>query len=434
MSAATPRLRAIDRMASLALALEWSLGLRVVAADLVQWLTERRGKLCLFPDADIYWHLARTIRRGELFQVVFWGDLPHFALRTPGYPLFLALGQSLFGESPLAVRLMQAVLGTGSVWLVFRLTRALIGNDTQQAPTPWTTPLVAAWLAAVDPYYVGTAALLLSEAVFIPLMVLSLWGLAVLWGPPTPISRAKWLAWATAVGAASGAAVLVRPSWALCVPALLLAWVILSAHGQRGNALKGAVVVALAAALVMAPWWVRNARVFGKFVPTALWMGASLYDGLNPRATGASDMDFVNDPDIWPLDEQAQDAELRRRAVAFVRAEPGRALYLAAVKFVRYWSPWPNADTVRSPWVMALTAAWSLPLFGLWALGAWDRRRDARALVLLAGPLLYFCALHMVFAGSMRYRIPGEVPALGLAALGWERVVRWRKQRVAADR
>ena len=49
-----------------------------------------------------------------------------------------------------------------------------------------------------------------------------------------------------------------------------------------------------------------------------------------------------------------------------------------------------------------------LPLFGLMVLGAWDRRRDPRAWALLAGPLFYFCALHLVFASSMRYRIPGR--------------------------
>ncbi|MEJ7637449.1 MAG: hypothetical protein WKF75_05505 [Singulisphaera sp.] len=42
-------------------------------------------------------------------------------------------------------------------------------------------------------------------------------------------------------------------------------------------------------------------------------------------------------------------------------------------------------------------------------------------MTLLAGPLLYTCALHVVFVGSMRYRIVNEVPALGLAAIG----LRW---------
>jgi hypothetical protein len=38
--------------------------------------------------------------------------------------------------------------------------------------------------------------------------------------------------------------------------------------------------------------------------------------------------------------------------------------------------------------------------------------------VLLAGPLFYFCAVHLLFASSMRYRIPGELLAMGLAAIG----------------
>ncbi len=179
----------------------------------------------------------------------------------------------------------------------------------------------------------------------------------------------------------------------------------------------------------MAPWWIRNARVYGRFVPTALWMGASLYDGLHPGATGASDMRFMAAPDIWPLDEETQDAELCRRAWAFVRAHPGRTLKLAAIKLARFWSPWPNADRFRSPVVAVTSAISTLPLFALLVLGAWDRRRDARVLVLLAGPLLYYSALHMIFVSSMRYRIPAAIPAMGLAAIGLNRMLEGRDGR-----
>ena len=63
------------------------------------------------------------------------------------------------------------------------------------------------------------------------------------------------------------------------------------------------------------------------------------------------------------------------------------------VKLGRYWSPWPNAEGFRSPVLAVASTVVELPLFGLMVLGAWDRRRDPRAWALLAGPLLYFCAL-----------------------------------------
>jgi hypothetical protein len=204
---------------------------------------------------------------------------------------------------------------------------------------------------------------------------------------------------------------------------MLLSWLVASGRGRRAEALRGAFLVGLGAAAVLSPWWVRNAQVYGRFVPTALWTGASLYDGLNPRATGASDMDFVAAPDIWPLGEEEQDAELSRRAVAFAREHPRRALELAAIKCARYWSPWPNAEGFQMPAVTVASALFNVPLLAATAMGAWDRRRDVRALVVLAGPLLYFCALHMVFASSMRYRIPAAAPAMGLAAIGIRRIL-----------
>ena len=132
---------------------------------------------------------------------------------------------------------------------------------------------------------------------------------------------------------------------------------------------------------------------------------------------------FLGDREIWPLDEQDQDAELTRRAVAFAREHPARVLSLAAGQAGAVLEPLAQCRGLSLARAgFGRRGRGDCPLFGLMVLGGWDRRRDPRAWALLAGPVLYFCALHLVFASSMRYRIPGEMPALGLAAIGWIRL------------
>jgi 4-amino-4-deoxy-L-arabinose transferase-like glycosyltransferase len=407
-------------LALLALVLECALALRVLAAGAVQWHVDRRlapaGKICLFADAQIYWDLGGTIAGGRTYQVMQY-DVPHFALRTPAYPAFLAACRLVFGDRLLPARLVQAVLGAATVgllaWLVERV-RPWSGTGRPVA-------LLAAGLAAVEPFLVGTSALLLSEAIFLPLSTLMLACLAMAW--PATGSVRHWWAWAIGAGVSAGLAVLSKPSWALFPPLVALAWLVLAGRGGRRRALAGGLLMGVGLAATMAPWWVRNAEVFGRFVPTALWMGASLYDGLSPTATGASDMRFLDAADLVALDEQAQDAELTGRSLAFARANPSRVLSLALTKARRFWSPWPNAEEFNSRALAVASAAATLPVYALMLVGLWDRRRDARALVLLAGPLLYFAALHMVFVSSMRYRVAGLVPALGLAAIGLGRLL-----------
>ena len=409
------------------------LGLRVLAAFLVTGYVEKKGTPCVFGDTTIYRQLAESIVLGKPYMVDQFGS-PHYALRTPGYPIFLAACREIFGPSLLAVRLVQAALGTLGVWLVANLAGAVLEDphdpNRPDGPTDRTIPLMAAGLAAVHPYLVGMSALVLSEATFLPAMLAGLWGLASLWGSSGP-RRATLVALGT--GLAMGSAILSRPSWALFLPAILAFWVARPGPGSgRGIAWKRASIVALSTACVLAPWWVRNAQVIGKFVPTALWVGASLYDGIGPQANGESEMKFVEEPDVRSLGEVEQDEVFRSRSIAFARSHPGRAVELAAIKFGRFWSPWPNAGTLRGLGVAAASASWTIPTFALIGLGAWSFRRDPRTLALLAGPLAYFCLLHMVFVSSIRYRIPGEAPAMGLAAVGLIRASMWLRPRASA--
>ena len=112
--------------------LELALFLRVAAAVGVEWYVRRKspGRVCLFPDAEYYWSLAGTIRRGTLYEIMEWGDIPHFALRPPGYPVFLAGCRAVLADRPLGARLAQAVLGMldGLAGLPSRPSRSSAGK------------------------------------------------------------------------------------------------------------------------------------------------------------------------------------------------------------------------------------------------------------------------------------------------------------------
>ncbi len=249
---------------------EWAavvagLVLRLGAAVAVWAVTTRRGELCLFDDTVIYWGLAGKIVDGQAYVVSQYG-IPHYALRAPGYPLFLAGCRWLFGASTLAPRMVQAALGAASVALVASLARKLEPKEEGRQ----RSSAVAAWVAALEPYSVAMSALLLSEAVFVPLMLVTLVGLASLWRGDES-RRARTILVALGTGVAAGLGVLSRPSWVLFVPAVLAAWVLV-ARVNRKRALGEAGLIAFGVVVAMSPWWIRNEHVLGRSVPTALWM------------------------------------------------------------------------------------------------------------------------------------------------------------------
>lgn len=409
--------RPVSRRASLAIWFGVGLVARLAAAAAVQRTVDRQGTLCVFPDTAIYWSLGRAIARGEPYVVWQWG-VPHFALRTPGYPIFLSAIQAVFGSgrgAAIAARVVQAALGASCVWLV----HGLVARVFRDRPDRGFVALSAAVWTAVDPYTAGLSVLLLSESAFVPLMLLGLWIAAAVWDEPSARRRG---AMSLAGGIVAGAAVLTRPSWLPFVASAEAArWVF--GRGRAWEKARESAALLVGFCAVMAPWWIRTERTTGRFALTAVWVGASLYDGLNPSATGESDMRFLERPEFRALDEVRQDQALRREALEFARTHPLETVKLAARKFGRFWSPWPNAASLRSPAVAIGSSLVSLPIFGLIALGLRETRRDARAWILLAGPAASFAILHLIFVGSARYRIPGMIPAFGLAAAGLSRIV-----------
>jgi hypothetical protein len=180
-------------------------------------------------------------------------------------------------------------------------------------------------------------------------------------------------------------------------------------------------VVTATLLLALLPWAVRNHHVTGHWVWTTLWMGPSLYDGLNPHATGDSDMTFYerDTTRLAGLTEYEIDRHYRRQAWEFVQQNPGRTLELAGAKFLRFWKPWPNAPQFRSAWACAGVAIFFVPLVVFASVGVWSQRGDLPFWLLTAGPIVFFTLVHLLFVSSLRYRLPAEYPLAIAAAVGW---------------
>jgi hypothetical protein len=180
-----------------------------------------------------------------------------------------------------------------------------------------------------------------------------------------------------------------------------------------------AALVVLTAYGALLPWAYRNHRATGHWIFTTLWVGASLYDGFNPSATGDSNMKFVDEERLGErMSEYEVDQHYRTKAWEFVREHPGRALWLTIEKLKRYWMPWPNAKQFEGLLTKIAIAAYFIPVVLAAVFGWLTGPRNFWAWMLTLGPIVYFCAVHAIFLGSLRYRLPAEYPLCIASAIG----------------
>ncbi|HAC90638.1 MAG TPA: hypothetical protein DCF63_08385 [Planctomycetaceae bacterium] len=397
--------------------------LRVLAA--VAWHRQATAQenFLRLGDSHGYWALAECIAKGQPYQ---YGDPPRQIFRTPLLPLVLAPLTQLDwpSQAVFCARCLGAVLGTLAVALVAALAERIAGT---------TAALIAAMIAAVYPAAIGMSILVLSEMLFMPLMLGSMLSWMLAYQADSTLVRSKW---AVGGGLIAGLAVLTRPSWLLFAPfATLIGFVV---DSRRRVHLEIAVLSGLCICLVMTPWWIRNAGITGKFVPTTLQTGASLYDGLHQGASGASDegMLFMQEIEHQQAQEDALTPQplestfewrvnqrAKRLALQWAGQNPMQSFDLMLSKFWRTWSLWPDGGDLSSGAMRAALTISTICVLLLAFLANWHFSAGREWMIAFYWmPCLYFTALHLVFVGSIRYREPAM---LVLVALAGCEVAKW---------
>ncbi|MGE4165309.1 MAG: hypothetical protein AB7E67_04910, partial [Xanthobacteraceae bacterium] len=103
-----------------------------------------------------------------------------------------------------------------------------------------------------------------------------------------------------------------------------------------------------------------------------------------------------------------RDKAMRDEALAYIAAHPGRLVEMAGLKIVRFWRLWPVNSGYANPAIIAISIVTFLPLVILTVAAIVMARRRLRLLspILLFG--LGYTAIHMILAGTIRYRLPLE--------------------------
>lgn len=381
-----------------------ALSLRVGAAIFIDRHVNSAGRQFLIEgDANGYWELAQKIASGQDYSIY---TPPRQVLRTPGFPLLLATSILVFGKSVFAASVVMAVVGTGCCWLTWLLARRVTSEAVAN---------VALLIVAVSPLQIGSNVQILSETLFS-------FGLLACLVPLTKLVQAQvglTVGKSFVAGMLTGLTTLVRPGWILWPWFSSLLVMIWSRQTWTRRILHVSLIFA-GCYLALLPWAWRNHNVTGHWIFTSLWSGPSLYDGLHPGATGASDMTFVDTENVFStMSEYDANAHYKQRAFEFAVRNPGRTIELAFLKAGRYLSPTLNAAGFAGGLASAFCLVWYTSFWGLVATGVASLRKQPATILLLSGPFLQFLAVHMVFVGSIRYRLPVEFPLSIIAAQGW---------------
>ena len=352
-------------------------------------------------DADSLWYYSRAagIAAGEGYS-----QGGHFTAYWPvGYPGFLGFLFFLFGKNPLSGQIANLLISTLTLLMLIPLSRSAFGCEK--------IVRLGAVLWAIYPNHVFYNALLMSEILFTGLLVLGLYLFV----------NNKSAVWS---GLAFGLALLTK-SQALFIPAIILVLYGVRARPGWKAWLRKSAFLYVAMLLVVLPWTIRNYQRLGVPALVSTNGGTNLYVGNNPFATGNFYDPTGHEPRVNPASGRELEASAfgKREAIAWIKSDPLAFLSLLPRKVFHLWyldgeAEWSYqggypAYEEQKVWFRSVRIFNQLYYFTILGLTGYalfaNRRRMASSPLTFGfgyGLALYLTMISMAFFGTSRFHFP----------------------------
>jgi 4-amino-4-deoxy-L-arabinose transferase-like glycosyltransferase len=259
---------------------------------------------------------------------------------------------------------------------------------------------------ALYPYLVYFGNWLISEALYLLILTLALWTMAL---QQRRSSRRGLIG----LGLLLGLGILAKPAALLLLP-LVGCWALVAPPDVSLQTRLGhASLVLLVTVLVVSPWTIRNYWAFGAFVPVSTNGGYTFYGANNAEAFGGHREGFP--PALPGLTDAEAQSEYYRRGLEWISGHPADFARLALRKVARLFSPLSVASW-ETDYPLPPPAGWLVRvLYGAFLItalaGALLALRRWRSVFLFYMPMVSVLASAVVFYGDTRYTLP-MVPSL----------------------
>jgi 4-amino-4-deoxy-L-arabinose transferase-like glycosyltransferase len=284
--------------------------------------------------------IARSIATGQGFSSP--TDLPSgpTAWMAPAYTYLLAGVFKVFGvytaASAWVILAFNSLCGALTCWTIYRIGERVYGRAIARA---------AAWTWAVFPYLIYWPVRVVYDT-SLSAFLLSLSLLLTLNLADSPEDWSHWIGF----GLLWGLIILTNPSLATMLVCSLL-WVLYRTRNPRAWFAGSVVCVAIATAVV-APWLVRNYRVFGKFMFVRDNLPLELYMSNNDESVGFWTRDEHPANDHRAMQKFSELGEIRfmtqkgQQVEDFIRQHPDTFVYFTLKRALYFWISPPQAAIV----------------------------------------------------------------------------------------